>query len=446
MIYKYTMFGDNIVFDINSNSVYNFDNISYDLVDKVKKYNKSEIIDLFKNKYSKEEIEETLEEIDQLIDEGYLYSKSADVLPDFDKSSNVKALCLHVAHTCNLRCKYCFADEGKYNLSKILMDYETAKKSIDFVIKSSGNRKNIEIDFFGGEPLMNFDVVKETVSYARSLEKSKNKNFRFTITTNGLLLNEDNIKYLNENMSNIVLSIDGRKRIHDNMRIDTKNNGSYDKILSNFKKIAKLRDQKDYYVRGTFTRYNLDFSQDVIHLLNEGFKQISVEPVVSDSNSGFEIREKDIEKIFEEYEKLAKKYVSNCKKGKEFNFFHFMIDLDSGPCVLKRSSGCGAGFDYLAVSPDGDIYPCHQFVGKEEFKMGNVYKDSVNEKIENKFKNSNIYTKKDCDDCWAKFLCSGGCSANSYLFNKNIDIPYNISCKMQRKRLECALWIKTQIY
>jgi uncharacterized protein len=442
MIHKYRLFDNNIVIDINSNSVHVFDDIAYEIVDFINDLNESEIIDKFKDKYEVKIINEVYKELSELIHEGFLYSKETQIEPDFTLSDSVKALCLHIAHDCNLKCKYCFAGEGNYNIGKNLMSYEVGKKAIDFVIKASKNRKNIEIDFFGGEPLINFDVVKKIVAYARDKEDKFNKKFRFTLTTNGVLLDDEIIKYINENMSNVVLSIDGRKEVNDRMRIGYDKKSTYEKIMPNFKKVSKLRNQENYFIRGTYTRNNLDFSNDVLHLADEGFKQVSVEPVVANKDSGFEIREEDVEKIEYEYEKLALEYINRLNTNKKFNFFHFNIDLNEGPCILKRASGCGAGFDYVAITPEGDIYPCHQFVGDENFKLGNVESEKLNKNIMDKFKSSNVYTKKDCKDCWAKFYCSGGCAANAYQFNNDINIPYEIACKLQKKRIECAIWIK----
>ena len=325
-----------------------------------------------------------------------------------------------------------------------MMSPEVGKKAIDLLIKESANRRNLEIDFFGGEPLLNFDAVKEILEYARSKEKEFNKKFRFTITTNALLLNEKNMKYINEHMGNIVLSIDGRPSTNDNMRFRVDGKGTYKDILPKIKEMAESRNQDKYYVRGTFTRENLDFSKDVLHLADEGFKQISVEPVVAAKDSGYDLRQEDLPFLRQEYEKLAAEYVKRMKNGNGFNFFHFMIDLAQGPCIAKRLSGCGSGHEYLAVTPEGDIYPCHQFVGMEEFKVGNVEQGILNKDIQNYFKDSNVYSKSECSDCWARFYCSGGCAANSYQFHKDINKPYEVGCELEKKRVECALWIKTQ--
>lgn len=446
MIHKFSLMGTNIVVDVNSGAVHVVDDISYDILDYYQKFTSEEIKEKLSLKYDARDIDEALEELDSLKAEGLLYSEDPyrNYVSKNERESVVKALCLHISHDCNLRCKYCFASTGNFGGERTMMSSEVGKKAIDFLIEKSKNRRNLEVDFFGGEPLMNFDVVKEIVEYGRSKEKECGKNFRFTLTTNGLLLNEENIKYINENMQNIVLSIDGRKEINDKMRLRVDGTGCYESIMPKFKHVAQLRKQDNYYVRGTFTRENLDFSEDVIHLADEGFEQISVEPVVAAKDSGLDLREEDLPKLFEEYKKLAREFVRRRKEGKGFNFFHFMIDLTQGPCIIKRLSGCGSGHEYLAVTPEGDIYPCHQFVGNGKFKMGNVLDGTLNKDIQNYFKNSNVYTRKDCDSCWVKFYCSGGCAANSYQFNSDINIPYNIGCELEKKRVECALWIKAQ--
>jgi len=438
--------GTNIVVDVNSGAVHVVDDISFDILDYYKDYAHDEIKDKLSHKYDTEELEEALKEIESLKLEGLLFSEDPykEYVPSMNRKSVVKALCLHISHDCNLRCKYCFASTGNFGGQRSMMSLEVGKKAIDFLISESKNRKNLEIDFFGGEPMMNFDVVKGIIEYARQKEKEHNKNFRFTLTTNGLLLNDDNIRYINENMNNIVLSIDGRKEVNDRMRKRIDGSGCYEDILPKFKYVAESRNQDNYYVRGTFTRENIDFSNDVIHLADEGFKQISVEPVVAAKDSGYDLRGEDLPKLFEEYEKLAYEYVKRRKEGEWFNFFHFMIDLSQGPCIVKRLSGCGSGHEYLAITPEGDIYPCHQFVGNEKFKMGNVKEGVLDRDIQESFKNSNVYSKKECDGCWAKFYCSGGCAANSYNFHKDINVPYKVGCELEKKRVECALWIKAQ--
>ncbi len=442
------MYDTNIVMDINSGAVHLFDDIAYNLLDF---YNDSNIdkeasLKAIGGKYSEDQINNAIDEIESLKKDGLLFSEDIykEYLPLWDKKPVVKSLCLHIAHDCNLRCKYCFASTGDYEGNRTLMSSEVGKKAIDFLISQSQNRKNLEIDFFGGEPLMNFEVVKEIVDYARSIEEKFNKNFRFTITTNALLLDDEKLNYINENMGNLVLSIDGRKEINDNMRLTVNGKGCYDNILPKIKNAVDSRNQQNYYARGTFTRANLDFSKDVLHLADEGFEQISVEPVVTAKDSGLDIREQDLDTLYNEYEKLAYEYVKRRKEGKWFNFFHFMIDLGQGPCVAKRLNGCGSGHEYLAITPEGDIYPCHQFVGNKEFKMGNVFKEEINKDIQKAFKESNIYKKHECVDCWAKFYCSGGCAANAYQFNNDINSPYKIGCELEKKRVECAIWVKTQ--
>lgn len=445
MIHKYRMNGLNIVLDVNSGAVHLVDDVVYDILDFYKEVPEEEIDSKLADKYTAEAVKEGLEEIKELEQNKMLYSEDifAEVIPKVEnRNPVVKALCLHIAHDCNLKCKYCFAEEGEYHGKRELMSLEVGKKAIDFLIKSSGNRKNLEVDFFGGEPLMNFDVVKGIVEYARSVEKEAGKNFRFTITTNGILLNDDIMNYINENMHNVVLSIDGRKEVNDRMRPRAGGQGTYDTIVPKFQKLADSRNQTDYYVRGTFTRYNLDFSKDVLHLADLGFKQISVEPVVTDEKEPYSIREEDLPAIFDEYENLAMQILERRKNGQWFNFFHFMIDLTGGPCVVKRMVGCGSGTEYLAVTPTGDLYPCHQFVGMEQFKMGTVDTGVVKPEIRKSFEGCNVYTKPKCRECWARFYCSGGCVANSYNTHGDLITPYEIGCEMQRKRIECAIMIK----
>ncbi|WP_058486160.1 thioether cross-link-forming SCIFF peptide maturase [Defluviitalea phaphyphila] len=448
MIHKFSMDGINIVMDIYSGAIHVVDDIVYELVDYYKKYDKEKLINKFKGKYKIEQIKEALEEIEELEKEELLFTNDLyeEYLEQFEKRNPiVKALCLHVTHGCNLKCKYCFAGEGEYGGNRALMSAEVGKKAIDFLIKSSGNRRNLEVDFFGGEPLMNFEVVKEIVEYARSIEKDYNKNFRFTITTNGILLNDEIQDYINKNMYNVVLSIDGRKEVNDKMRYTANHKGSYDVIVPKFKKLADSRNQTDYYVRGTFTRENLDFSEDVLHLADLGFKQISVEPVVAPKEMDYALKEEDLPILYEQYEKLAKELIKRKKEGKGFNFFHFMIDLTQGPCVAKRLAGCGSGSEYLAVTPEGDLYPCHQFVGLEEFKMGSVFEGIKNKSMQKQFQSCNVYAKEECRNCWAKFYCSGGCAANAYQFHKDINVPYKIGCELEKKRIECAIYIKAKL-
>lgn len=450
MIHKYKLLDKNIVLDVYSGAVHVVDDVMYDMLDFMLEPFIAEnkcpdyIADELSGKYPREEIDESYAEICELYRAGQLFAPDSyeEIAKNWNKKSVVKALCLHVAHDCNLRCKYCFADTGEFHGGRCLMSAETGKKAIDFVIKSSGARKNIEIDYFGGEPLMNFGVVREITEYAKTEGEKHGKNFRFTVTTNGILLNEDIKKYINENMSNVVLSIDGTKETNDRMRYRVDGSGSYDSIVPKFQDLAESRNQDRYYVRGTFTAYNKDFAKDVIHLADLGFKQTSVEPVVAPETEDYALTKEDIPVIFREYEKLTEEYVKRYKEGKGFNFFHFMIDLDQGPCVVKRLSGCGAGHEYLAVAPNGDIYPCHQFVGNNDFLMGNVDSGTIDEKIKSYFEKSNIYTKEKCKNCFAKFYCSGGCCANAWNFNGDINKPYELACEFEKKRVECAIAIE----
>lgn len=451
MVHAFHMKDKYIALDVNSGCVHVTDKLTYDVIKYLCDNNMlpldescAAVFENFKDVYNKSEISEAWDDITELYEKDALFSTDdyADIAANLKHTSPVKAMCLHVSHDCNLRCEYCFADEGAYHNRRELMSSETGKRAMDYLIEHSGKRRNLEIDFFGGEPLMNFDVVKEVVTYAREQEKKFDKNFRFTLTTNGVLLNDDNIDFINKNMSNVVLSIDGRKEVNDRVRCRADGSGSYDSILPKLVKVAESRNQDNYYVRGTFTRYNLDFSNDVIHLANLGFKQTSVEPVVSSPDAPYSIREQDLPQIYDEYEKLVEEYIKRKKEGRGFNFFHFMIDLDQGPCVVKRLSGCGAGCEYLAVAPNGDVYPCHQFVGNKEYKMGSIYNGILDQRIRSKFENCNVYTKPKCKECFAKFYCSGGCMANACLLNGDINEPHDISCKLQRKRVECSLYAK----
>lgn len=449
MIHKFSINGVNVVLDVFSGAVHVADDIMYDIVDVYEEASREKILEQFKNKYTKDELNETMDELDELKKQEMLYMPDIyENIQDFVEARQpvVKALCLHIAHDCNMRCKYCFADEGEYHGHRSLMSSKVGKAAIDFVIKNSGVRRNLEVDFFGGEPLMNFDVVKDIVEYAREQEKKFNKNFRFTITTNGILLNDDIQDYINKNMHNVVISMDGRKEINDLMRPKVGGQGTYDTIVPKFQKLAESRHQTDYYIRGTFTRHNLDFSKDVLHMADLGFKQISVEPVVGGKDTDYAIREEDVPQIYDEYEKLASQLYERHKIGGsgDFNFFHFNVDLTGGPCVIKRLAGCGSGTEYLAVTPEGDLYPCHQFVGLTEFKMGTVFDGIEREDIRDKFSKCNVYAKPECKKCWARFYCSGGCAANAYQFGGDILNPYEIGCELQRKRIECAIMIKAK--
>lgn len=474
MVHQYKNNGYNIVLDVNSGMVHVVDDLIYDIIELYNKapkdvkhltaieekqiiiekiadkYKQAEYASLFEE-YKEDEqsvenaVEEAVSEVEELITGGALFTEDIyeNYISEFKtRSTVVKALCLHIAHDCNLACKYCFAEEGEYQGRRALMSYEVGKEALDFLIANSGNRKNLEVDFFGGEPLMNFEVVKRLVEYGREQEKLHNKKFRFTLTTNGILLNDDIMEFANKEMSNVVLSIDGRKEINDLMRPSRNGKGSYDIILPKFEKLANSRNQNNYYVRGTFTHNNLDFSEDVMHLAELGFKQISVEPVVALPEESYAIKEEDLDKIYEEYDKLAAYILQKKAEGKSFNFFHFMIDLSGGPCVAKRLSGCGSGTEYLAVTPWGDFYPCHQFVGEEKYLMGNVFEGIKTNDLQEEFRCCNVYSKDKCKECFAKFYCSGGCAANSYKFHGSIQDVYDIGCKLQKKRVECALMIK----
>ena len=449
MIHRYKNNGYNIVLDVNSGSVHVVDEIVYDMVSLLDEgKSEEEILTALKDRYQEEDIKTALEECavlkkEQMLFTEDVYEKAIDSFKD--RPTVVKALCLHIAHDCNLACRYCFAEEGEYHGRRAMMSYEVGKQALDFLIANSGNRKNLEVDFFGGEPLMNWKVVKDLVAYGRSQEKIHNKHFRFTLTTNGVLLNDEIMEFANKEMDNVVLSIDGRREVHDFMRPFRKGAGSYDLVVPKFQKFADSRGQKKYYARGTFTRHNLDFSKDVLHLADLGFEQISVEPVVADEKEEYALQWEDVPKICEEYDKLAKEIIKREKEGRGFNFFHFMIDLTGGPCVYKRLSGCGSGTEYLAVTPWGDLYPCHQFVGEEKFLMGNVWDGVQKPEIRDAFKECNVYAKEKCRECFARFYCSGGCAANSYNFHGSINDVYDLGCELQRKRVECAIMIKAAL-
>ena len=449
MIHRYKNNGYNIVLDVNSGSVHVVDEIVYHMVGLLDEgKSEEEILTALKDRYQEEDIKTALEECavlkkEQMLFTEDVYEKAIDSFKD--RPTVVKALCLHIAHDCNLACRYCFAEEGEYHGRRALMSYEVGKQALDFLIANSGNRKNLEVDFFGGEPLMNWKVVKDLVAYGRSQEKIHNKHFRFTLTTNGVLLNDEIMEFANKEMDNVVLSIDGRREVHDFMRPFRKGAGSYDLVVPKFQKFADSRGQKKYYARGTFTRHNLDFSKDVLHLADLGFEQISVEPVVADEKEEYALQWEDVPKICEEYDKLAKEIIKREKEGRGFNFFHFMIDLTGGPCVYKRLSGCGSGTEYLAVTPWGDLYPCHQFVGEEKFLMGNVWDGVQKPEIRDAFKECNVYAKEKCRECFARFYCSGGCAANSYNFHGSINDVYDLGCELQRKRVECAIMIKAAL-
>lgn len=447
MIHKYKLNGYNIVLDVNSGGVHVVDELTYDMLDNVMPPFADEcpqnVVEKLSKYYHPIEIKTCYEEIVQLYQDKILFSEDDyEKYAKYSVASPVKAMCLLISQDCNLRCEYCFASTGDYNMGRKLMDFETGKKAIDFLLEKSANRENLELDFFGGEPLMNFDVVKQVVEYARSKEAEYNKKFRFTITTNGMLLDDDKIDYINREMSNVVLSIDGRKEVNDRVRKRVDGTGCYDKIMKNFENLVAKRGDKEYYVRGTYTKYNLDFADDVFHLYEKGFDQISVEPVVAESTMPYAITERDLPKIFSEYEKLSSRMIENEEKGGWFNFFHFMLDLDQGPCAIKRLRGCGCGNEYVAINPDGDIYPCHQFVGIDEFKMGNLNDGTFDTDKKQYFAGTHVYSKNDCKNCWAKFYCSGGCNANNYIYAGDVHNAHKLSCEIQKKRLECAIMMK----
>lgn len=443
MIHLFNMKDMYFAIDTNSGLVHAIDEIIYDLLNDDSFKCDHKVKELEK-KYDKDIISEAISEINYLIVNNMLYTEDTNVVNKIKPA--IKAMCLNMTHDCNLRCEYCFASQGSYNGQREFLSYETGKKAFDFIVANSGNRRNLEVDFFGGEPLMNFETIKKLVDYGRSLEKEHKKHFRFTITTNGVLLDDEKIDYINENMDNVVLSIDGRKSTNDRMRKTVNEKGSYDAIVKNFQNFVSKRMDKDYFARGTYTAHNLDFSEDVKHMRDLGFDKISVEPVVASPEEKYALREEHLEILKEEYEKLAEEYIDSYENiDKKFNFFHFNIELDGGPCIYKRSIGCGAGTEYVAITPNGDIYPCHQFVGQNEFIIGNVDEGIFNEEMVDKFKNVSVNEKPVCKDCWAKYYCSGGCHANAYNFNKDFNIPYSVGCELEKKRIECSIYIKAKL-
>lgn len=461
MIHQYQNNGYNIVLDVVSGAVHVVDELCYDVIAALsggakepaaEELREPEVLEELVQKlgvsYGEDDIKDALADVTELTEAGQLFVEDTyeSMIGEVKKRKTVvKALCLHIAHDCNLACRYCFAEEGEYHGRRALMSFEVGKKALDFLIANSGSRRNLEVDFFGGEPLMNWQVVKDLVAYGRQQEKLHDKHFRFTVTTNGVLLNDEIQEFINQEMDNVVLSLDGRREVNDHMRPFRNGKGSYDLIVPKFQKLADSRNQEKYYIRGTFTRENLDFSEDILHFADLGFTQMSIEPVVGDASDPYAIREEDLPKIMEEYDKLARVMIQREKEGKGFQFFHFMIDLDGGPCVAKRLSGCGSGTEYLAVTPWGDLYPCHQFVGQEEFLMGNVEDGIIKPEIADDFRSCNVYSKEKCRDCFAKFYCSGGCMANAYHFHGTIHDTYDIGCEMQRKRVECAIMIKAAL-
>lgn len=451
MVHQYKLNGYNIVLDTCSGSVHVVDDVAYDIIALYPDCSEAEIIEKIMAKYSgnadvnETEIKECLADIKDLAAAGKLYTK--DIYEDhaFDfKNHNtvIKALCLHVAHTCNLNCSYCFASQGKYQGERALMSLDVGKQAMDFLVANSGSRVNLEVDFFGGEPLMNWDMIKELVAYARSLEPVHNKKFRFTLTTNGVLIDDDVIDFANKEMHNVVLSLDGRKEVHDHLRKDYSGNGSYDKIVPKFQEFVKRRGGKNYYMRGTFTHNNVDFTEDIFHMADLGFKELSMEPVVCSPEDPYALTEEDLPKLFRQYEILAEEMIRRKKAGNGFTFYHYMLDLTAGPCIYKRISGCGSGTEYMAVTPWGELFPCHQFVGEEKYSMGNIWDGVTHPEVRDEFKQCNAYARPECKDCWAKLYCSGGCAANAYHATGSIKGVYEYGCELFKKRIECAVMLK----
>ena len=448
MIHCYKLAGLNIVLDICSGSVHVVDDVAYDIIERYENTDKAQLCDEILSKYpvKKEEIEECFAQIEELKQAGKLFtpgtfSAMAGTLKQ-KTAGVVKALCLHVAHTCNLNCSYCFASQGEYQGDRAVMSFEVGKQALDFLMEHSGNRRNLEVDFFGGEPLMNFEVVKQLVAYAREKEKEKGKNFRFTLTTNGVLVDDDVIEFSNREMSNVVLSLDGRKEVHDRYRVDYAGKGSWERIVPKFQKFVEARGNKNYYMRGTFTHANPDFLKDIEEMLSLGFTELSMEPVVCAPDAPSALTQEDLPIVMEQYEKLAELMLQRHREGKPFTFYHYMIDLKGGPCIYKRVSGCGSGTEYMAVTPWGDLYPCHQFVGEERFKLGDVWNGVTNLEIQKEFGDCNVYSRPECRDCWAKLYCSGGCAANAYHATGAITGVYQYGCELFRKRMECAIMLE----
>lgn len=453
MVHTYKSNGYNIALDANSGAVHCVDEVAYDIIEMLaagidRNRIVEDVLEKYKNleEVTETEINEVFEDIEELKKQGKLFSEDiyASVSGEFKQRQSVlKAICLHVAHDCNLACKYCFAEEGEYQQGRRgLMSYEVGKKAFDFLIENSGTRKHLEVDFFGGEPLMNWEVVKKLVAYGHELEKTHDKKFRYTLTTNGILLDDEVMEFANKEMGNIVLSIDGRKEVNDRMRVSRNGKGSYDIILPKFKKMVEMRGDKEYYIRGTYTHYNTDFASDLLHMADLGFKELAMEPVVAPASAPYALTEEDLPKLLSEYDRLACEMIKRRKEGKGFNFYHYTIDLTGGPCIVKRISGCGVGTEYMAVTPEGDLYPCHQFVGEEEFLLGNVFDGVKDTSAGDKFKACNIYSHPECKDCFARMYCSGGCAANSYHTTGSITGTYELGCKLHRKRIECAVMIQ----
>ncbi len=449
MIHQYQLGGYNIVLDICSGSVHVVDEIAYDIIALFENKSKENIIEEIREKYADrtdvtaDDIVECYEQVVALKESGRLFAPDTfePVAGNLKAKTSgvIKALCIHIAHTCNLNCSYCFASQGKYHGDRAMMSLEVGKRALDFLVENSGSRRNLEVDFFGGEPLMNFDVVKQMVEYARSIEKEHNKNFRFTLTTNGMLIDDDVIDFANREMSNVVLSLDGRKEIHDRYRVDYTGKGSWETIVPKFQKLVESRGGKNYYMRGTFTHANPDFLNDIRQMLDLGFTELSMEPVVCADDDPSALTQEDLPIVLEQYEKLAELMRKSDKEGKPFTFYHYMIDLTGGPCIYKRISGCGSGTEYMAVTPWGDLYPCHQFVGEEKFKLGDIWQGVTNYETVEEFASCNVYARPECKDCWAKLYCSGGCAANAYHSTGSIKGVYKYGCELFKKRMECAI-------
>ncbi len=449
MIHQYKLGGYNIVLDVCSGALHVVDEIAYDLIERYQNADETTVVSAVASLHKDvptSEIKECYEQVKELEKQGKLFSPDtfepmAGKLKE-KTSGVVKALCLHVAHTCNHNCSYCFASQGKYHGERALMSFEVGKRALDFLVENSGTRRNLEVDFFGGEPLMNFDVVKKLVAYARSIEKEKNKNFRFTLTTNGVLIDDDVIEFSNREMSNVVLSLDGRKEVHDKFRVDYAGNGSWEKIVPKFQKFVQARGGKNYYMRGTFTHHNPDFLEDVRAMLDLGFNELSMEPVVCAAGDPSELTQDDLPIVLKQYEKLAELMIEREEAGNPFSFYHYMIDLKGGPCIYKRISGCGSGTEYMAVTPWGDLYPCHQFVGEEKYKLGDVFGGVTNKLAQDEFASCNVYAREECKDCWAKLYCSGGCAANAYHATGSVKGVYKYGCELFKKRMECAIMVQ----
>ncbi len=451
MIHQYKLGGYNIVLDVCSGGVHVVDDVAYDIISMFETETREDILAAMKEKYverdgiTEADIEECYDDVVSLRDSGKLFAPDTfEPMAGHLKAKTsgvIKALCLHIAHTCNLNCSYCFASQGKYHGERAVMSFEVGKQALDFLIANSGSRRNLEVDFFGGEPLVNFQVVKDLVAYARSIEKEHNKNFRFTLTTNGLLIDEDVIDFANRECHNVVLSLDGRKEIHDRFRVDYAGNGSWDRIVPKFQQLVEARNGRGYYMRGTFTHANPDFLKDIQVMLDLGFNELSMEPVVAAPDDPSALTEEDKAIVMEQYEKLAMLMLDKDREGKPFTFYHYMIDLTGGPCIYKRISGCGSGTEYMAVTPWGDLYPCHQFVGEEKFKLGDVWKGVDNTEIQNEFLECNVYARPECRDCWARLYCSGGCAANAYHATGSVKGVYKFGCDLFRKRMECAIMV-----